>query len=85
MTYPDILILTVMGGVFVAVGAGIFFKGKIDAKREYDTLTSRTDMKEFTEHSPEHSRAGVFKLGGMISIIIGLVMLGIVGGLRLWG
>ncbi len=85
MTYPDSLMLTVMGGVFVAVGAGIFFKGKIDAKKEYDTLTSRTDMKEFIEHSPEHSKAGVFKLGGMISIIIGLVMLGIVGGLRFWG
>jgi hypothetical protein len=85
MTYPGSLILTVMGGVFVAVGAGIFFKGKINEKREYDALTSRTDMKGFLEHSPEHSRAGALKLGGMISIIVGLVMLGIVGGLRLWG
>ena len=85
MTYPDSLILLVMGGVFVAVGAGILFKGKIDEKREYDTLTSRTDMKEFIEHSPEQSRAGAFKLGGMISIIVGLVVLGIAGGLRLWG
>jgi len=85
MTYPDSLILIVMGGVFVAVGAGIFFKGKIDEKKEYGTLTSRTDMKEFLEYSPEQSRAGAFKLGGRISIIVGLVMLGIAGGLRLWG
>ena len=85
MTYPDSLILMVMGGVFVAIGAGVFFKGKIDEKKEYDTLTARTDMKVFLEHSPEQSRAGAFKLGGRISIIVGLVMLGIVGGMRLWG
>ena len=85
MTYPDSLILIVMGGVFVAVGACIFFKGKIDEKKEYGALTSRTDMKEFLDYSPEHSGAGAFKLGGRISIIVGLVMLGIVGGLRLWG
>ena len=38
MTYPDSLILIVMGGVFVAVGAGTFFKGKIDEKKEYGKI-----------------------------------------------
>jgi len=85
MTYPDIFILTIMGAIFLSVGIGIFAKGKSDEKKEYDTLTSRTDMKEFIEHSPEQFRAGAFKLGGMISMIVGLVMLGIASGLRLWG
>jgi hypothetical protein len=85
MTYPDSLILTVMGVIFLSVGIGIFIKGKINEKREYDTLTSRTDMKEFIEYSPEQSQAGALKLGGRISMIVGLVMLGIVGILRLFG
>ncbi|MFO8143407.1 MAG: hypothetical protein R6T78_01845 [Dehalococcoidales bacterium] len=84
MSYPDSLILLVMGIAFLSAGVGTFFKGKYDEKREYDTLTSRTDMKEFIEHSPEQSKSGSLKLGGRIAIIIGLVLLGIVGGLQLW-
>ena len=84
MPYSDSWILLVMGIVFLAVGIGTFMKGRYDEKREYDTLASRTDMKEFIEHSPEQSRPGSLKLGGRISIIIGVVILGIVGGLHFW-
>lgn len=84
MSYPDSWILLIMGIVFLSAGIGSFFKGKYDEKREYDTLASRTDMKEFIDHSPEQSRGGSLKLGGRIAIIIGVVMLGIVGGLHLW-
>ena len=85
MPYPDSFILLVMGAVFLGVGLPLLFWGKRAEKRYYNGLASRTDMREFIEHSPEYSGPGALKLGGWISIIIGLVMLGIGGGLRLWG
>ncbi len=83
MSYPESFVLMVMGGVFVGVGIGVFFWGKREEKKYYNGLASRTDMKEFLESSPEHP--GALRIGGWISIIVGLVMLGIGGGLHLWG
>jgi hypothetical protein len=85
MSYSESFLLLVMGGIFVGVGIGVLFWGKREEKRDSDTLAARTDMKEFLEYSPEHSRSRALKLGGWISIILGLVMLGIEGGSRLWG
>ncbi len=85
MPYPDSFVLLLMGIIFAAVGGGIFGWSKWAEKRYYDVLTSRTDMRDFIESSPESSGYGALRTGGLISIIVGAVLLGIVGGLRLWG
>ena len=85
MSYSESFLLLVMGGIFVGVGIGVLFWGKREEKRDSDALAARTDMKEFLEYSPERSRSRALKLGGWISITLGLVMLGIEGGSRLWG
>jgi len=78
-------ILMVMGGGFIAVGIGMFFWGRRGEKSYYDNLSTRPDLREFLERSPEHPEHSSLKIGGWISIIVGVVMLGIGGGLRLWG
>ena len=85
MPYPEGFILLVMGVIFVGVGIGVLFWGRREEKSDSDALVARTDMRKFLEYSPERSRSEALKMGGWISIIIGLVMLGIGGGLRLWG
>ena len=85
MPYSDSFILMVMGGAFVGVGIAVLFRGKRQEKSYYDSLSTRTDLREFLERSPEHPEYSSLKIGGWVSIIVGLVMLGIGGGLRLWG
>jgi len=85
MPYPHSFILMVMGGVFVGMGIGVFFWSKRAEKKYNNDLASRVDMREFIESSPERSGYGALRMGGWISIIVGSVMLGIGGGLRLWG
>ena len=85
MPYSESFILMVMGGVFVGVGIGVFFWGRRGEKSYYNSLSTRTDLREFLERSPERPEPSSLKIGGWISIIVGLVMLGIGGGLRLWG
>ena len=85
MPYPDTFILMVMGGAFIIIGTAVLFRGKRQEKSYYNALSTRTDLREFLERSPEHPEHSSLKIGGWISIIVGLVMLGIGGGLRLWG
>ena len=77
MPYPDNFVLLIMGIIFTAVGAGITGWSKWAEKRYYDTLTERTDMREFLESTPERSGYGALRLGGLISITVGVVLLGI--------
>jgi len=85
MAYPDSLIMTVMGGAFIGVGIGVLFWGRKKEKSYYDGMVTRTDLREFIEHSPEHPEHSALKIGGWITIIVGIVMLGTGIGFRMWG
>ena len=85
MSYPDSSILLIMGAIFMGVGIGVFYGSKKSEQKYDDTLISRTDMREFLETSPERSGYGSLRMGGIISIIVGAILLGIGGGLRFWG
>ena len=85
MPYPDSFVLMVMGAVFVVVGIAVFFWSRRRERSYYNALSSRTDLREFLERSPEHSEHSSLKIGGWVSIIVGVVMLSIGGGLKLWG
>jgi uncharacterized protein YjeT (DUF2065 family) len=85
LPYPDSFVLLIMGIVFTAVGAGILGWSRWAERRYYDTLTSRTDMREFLESTPERSGYGALRMGGLISIVVGAVFLGIVAFLHFGG
>lgn len=85
MPYPDTFILMVMGGGFLGAGIGVLLWGKKVEKRYYDSLATRRDLREFMERSPQRPGHSSTKIGGLIAIILGIVMLGIGGGLRIWG
>jgi uncharacterized protein YjeT (DUF2065 family) len=85
LPYPDSFVLLIMGIVFTAVGAGILGWSRWAERRYYDTLTSRTDMREFLESTPERSGYGALRMGGLISIVVGAVLLGIAIFLRFGG
>ena len=82
---PDSFILMVMGGGFIAMGLGMFFWGRREEKSYYNGISSRPDLREFVEHSPDRPEHSSLRIGGWIGIILGSVLLGVGGGLRLWG
>jgi len=85
MPYPDSFIIMVMGGVFLIAGIAVLFWGRRREKGYYNSISTRIDVKEFIQRSPERPEHSSVKVGGWTSIIVGLVMLGIGGGLRYWG
>ena len=81
----DYYILMGMGGLFVILGVASIFWGKGEERSYYNTLSTRSDMKEFLEHEPERPEPGALKIGGWIAIAIGLLMVVMGGAFWLWG
>ena len=80
MLEHDWLIVMVMGGVFVLLGITTFFWGRGEEKGYYDAISTRSDVREYIEHSPQRPEPGGLKAGGWIAIAVGLLLL-IIGGL----
>jgi len=85
MPQGNYLILIGMGGLFVLLGVIAVIGGKREEKDYYDSLSSRLDMREFLEHSPERPEPGALRIGGWLAIGIGLLMIAIGGGFWYWG
>ena len=77
MPFPESLILMIMGAAFVGLGGGLLFLGCREERSYYDDLASRYDMKDFLEQSSERPGLGSLRTGGMISMIVGGVLLGV--------
>jgi len=74
-----------MGGVFILLGLVAIIWGKSEEKDYYDSLSTRTDVREFLERSPQRPGLGALEIGGWISIMVGLVMVAMGGVFWLWG
>ena len=85
MLHQHCFILMGMGGLFILLGWATIIWGKSEAKHYYDSLSTRSDMREYLEHWPQHPEPEGLKVGGWIGIAIGLLMIAMGGGFLLWG
>ncbi len=85
MPHQDWLILMGMGGLFILLGLAAIIWGRSEEKKYYDSLSTRTDEREFLEHWPPRPQFGALKIGGRIALAIGVLMIVMSGALWLWG
>ena len=85
MPQSEYFILMGMGGLFILLGLAAIIWGKHEEKSYYNSLSTRIDVREYLEHQPEHPEPGALKIGGWITIVIGLLMLAMGGAFWLWG
>ncbi len=74
MPQRDCFVLIGMGGLFILLGLAAIIWGRSEEKSYYDSLSSRTDVREFLEHWPQRPQFGALKIGGWIAIAIGALM-----------
>jgi len=79
MPDADLWIIIGLGGLFVLLGVGAFLWGRKEEKDYYKAISASSDVREYMEHTPERPEPGGLKIGGLITIIVGVVML-IMGG-----
>ncbi|MFP3879989.1 MAG: hypothetical protein ACLFVA_03445 [Dehalococcoidia bacterium] len=72
-----------LGGFFLLLGTIFVIWNKREKERYYNSiLLTRRDIKESLTHEPEWSWLSAWKIGGRISLVLGVVLL-IAGGI-LW-
>ena len=85
MPDTDLWIIMGLGGLFVLLGVGAFFWGRKEEKDYYKAISARSDVREYMEHTPERPEPGALKIGGLITIVVGLVVLIMGGAFWLYG
>ena len=80
----DVLITLIIGGVFIVLGIIAFVWGKIEEGAWYTSVSGRTDVREFVDHSPGRPEPNALRIGGKICIALGIVMLHVSLGFYLW-
>ncbi len=85
MPQYDWLVLMGMGGLFILLGLAAIILDRSEEKSYYDSLSTRTDVREFMAHQPQRPQLGAIKIGGRIGIAVGVFMIAVGGGLWLWG
>ena len=82
MSFQEYFIMMGLGGLFLILGIGAIFWGRSEKKGYYDSIATRTDVREYFNHSPERPGLGALQVGGWIILSLGLLMI-IAGGV-LW-
>ncbi len=85
MPQHDCFVLIGMGVLFILLGLAAIIWGRSEEKSYYDSLSSRTDAREFLEHWPQRPQFGALKIGGWMAIAIGALMVVLGGAFLLWG
>jgi hypothetical protein len=82
MSEGDWSILAIVGAVFIVLGIIGFLWGRREQKKMDEALTTRIDVREFISHWPESPQPGALKIGGLIAIALGVLLM--VVGLIIW-
>jgi hypothetical protein len=85
MRSGDLLIICIIGGIFIILGIIGIIWGRKESGSWYSSISTRIDVREFLDRSPGRPEPGALKIGGIISIAVGVIILLIVLGIHLWG
>ncbi|MDD5486064.1 MAG: hypothetical protein PHW65_00685 [Dehalococcoidales bacterium] len=68
-------IVATLGGVFTLLGAVLIILGCREEKKIVNDIAQRPDARKFITRFPPRLEAGGPKVGGLIALVIGVVLL----------
>ena len=71
----DSWIVIALGALFIVLGILAFFWGCREMDAYYRGLCQRRDIREFIERSPLRPEPEALKIGGIIMVVVGIVLL----------
>ncbi len=63
-----------IGGLFVLLGILVFIWGCREMDAYYTAMSQRRDVREFIERSPLRPEPQALKIGGVIAVAVGIVL-----------
>jgi hypothetical protein len=85
MTYHDLIIISIIGAIFLILGIISYILGNREEGAYYGSVAEHIDIREFLERMPHWPEPGALRIGGKISIAVGIVILLICLAYYLWG
>jgi hypothetical protein len=85
MSGSDLVTICIIGGVFIILGIIGVIWGKIEEGSWYSSVSTRIDVREFLDRAPGRPEPGALKIGGRICLAIGIIILLVGLGFKLWG
>jgi hypothetical protein len=85
MEYRDLIIMAIIGGVFLVLGAIGVIWGKKEEGAYYSSISDHVDVREFLERIPGRPEPGALRTGGKICFAVGTVVLLVSLGIYLLG
>ncbi len=80
----DVAITLIIGGVFVFLGIIGFLWSRREETTYYSSVSEHVDVREFVDHLPGRPEPNALRIGGKISIAVGIVLLLVGIGFYIW-
>jgi hypothetical protein len=80
----DITTVLIIGGVFLFLGLIAFLWSRREEGAWYDSISDHVDVREFLDHTPGRPEPNALRIGGKISIAVGIVLLLFGAGFYFW-
>jgi hypothetical protein len=68
-------VLIIIGAVFLLIGIGILILSRREDKEYTDAISSHVDVRRYIEHTSDSHQSFGLKVGGIIAVVIGLILL----------
>jgi hypothetical protein len=81
----EFLIVMIIGGVFILLGILVFFWGRQEENSYLGSVSHRIDVREFLEHIPGRPEPAALRIGGKISVLLGIIIILFALGFHFWG
>ena len=75
MSNADLWVVIGLGGLFLLLGIGALLWGRGEEQNYYKGIAGRHDVREYMEHTPERPEPSGLKIGGIIAVLLGVVVI----------
>jgi hypothetical protein len=75
MDSTEYIPLLIIGAVLLIAGIILLIMGMREEKDYLDTISNSVDVRKYLEHKSDSTQSWGFKIGGIMSAVIGLVLL----------
>jgi hypothetical protein len=85
MTYHDLTIMLIIGGIFLVLGILGLIWGRKEEGAYYGSISEHIDVREFLDRAPGRPEPDALRIGGKICLILAIVLFLVSLGFYLWG
>jgi len=85
VTYHDLIIMIVIGGIFLLLGIIGLIWGRKEEGAYYGSISEHVDVREFLDRAPGRPEPDALRIGGKICLALAVILFLVALGFFIWG